>query len=47
MYRCKCESLDESSVKKYKQIFEMSEKVKTIAENTYGTSNKLAQVFTL
>ena len=42
MYRYKCDSFEESTVKKYKQIFEMSEKVRTLTENTYGISNKLA-----
>ena len=47
MYKYKCESLEESAIKKYKQIFEMSEKARTLIENTYGNSNKLAQFFTL
>lgn len=47
MFKCQCNSLEESTIKKYKQIFEMSEKVRTLTENTYGTSNKLAQFITM
>lgn len=47
MYKCQCNSLEESTIKKYKQIFEMTEKVRTLTENTYGVSNKLAQFITV